>query len=94
MIAAQEAITNERYISSEVRFYTIDDVAKLTGWSERVIRKLFNDPSFPTSDYGKMKIVEAHALIDFFSSRRSRGNEKKSEKGEVKNELKSRIRKR
>ena len=47
----------QRYISSEVRFYTIEELRKLLGWSEMTVQKLFNDPSFPSADYGKSKIV-------------------------------------
>ena len=66
----------QRYISSEVRFYTIDELRKLLGWSEMTVQKLFNDPSFPSADYGKSKIVEAHALIDFFSTKHTKARER------------------
>ena len=57
------------YVSSEVRFYTISDLIKLLGWSENTVQKLFNDPKFPSTDFGKAKVVEAHALINYFSER-------------------------
>ena len=66
----------QRYISSEVRFYTIEELRKLLGWSEMTVQKLFNDPSFPSADYGKSKIVEAHALIDFFSTKHTKARER------------------
>ena len=81
----------QRYISSEVRFYTIEELRKLLGWSEMTVQKLFNDPSFPSADYGKSKIVEAHALIDYFSVRRSREDPEEGRNGELKNELKRRM---
>ena len=59
----------KQYISSEVRFYTIADLMQMLGWSEMTVQKLFNDPKFPASDFGKNKVVEAHALIDYFSKR-------------------------
>ncbi len=65
-----------RYISSEVRFYTIDQLKEMLGWSESTVQKLFNDPLFPSSDYGKSKVVEAHALIDFFSRKHIKGRER------------------
>ena len=40
-----------RYSSSEVRFYTIDQLKEMLGWSESTVQKLFNDPLFPSSDY-------------------------------------------
>jgi len=51
-----------RYISSEVRFYTIEDLTRMLGWSENTVQKMFNDPKFSSTDYGKNKVVEAHAL--------------------------------
>lgn len=63
-------------ISSEVRFYTIADLKKMLGWSEATVQKLFNDPKFPAADFGKNKVVEAHALIEYFSRRHERERER------------------
>ena len=82
--------TNRLPISSEVRFYTISDVMELTSWSKKVVLGLFNEPEFPASNLGKAKVVEAHALIEYFSTRRDR--EKEDRNGELKKELKKRIR--
>ena len=57
------------YISSEVRFYSCEDLQKMLGWSESTVSKLFNDPKFPSADFGRRKVVEAHALIDYFSKK-------------------------
>ena len=57
---------------SDVYFFSIDDLVKLTGWSLETIQKLFNDPKFPAVDFGKRKVVEKHALINFFSVRREK----------------------
>ena len=70
-----EYITKQ-YISSEVRFYTISDLQEMLGWSNATVQKLFNDPKFPAADFGKQKIVEAHALIDYFSKRHEKNMEK------------------
>lgn len=59
-------------ISSEVIMYSIKDVVEMTGWSKKIVQKLFNDPEFPSVDYGKAKMVECHALINYFSIRRER----------------------
>lgn len=67
---------DQRVISSDVKFYTISDIAEMTGWSEKTVQKLFLDPQFPSADYGRIKVVESHALIDFFSSRHDRAKEK------------------
>ena len=65
-----------QYISSEVRFYTIADLQKMLGWGENIVQKLFNDPKFPASDFGKCTVVEAHALIDYFSKRHEKNSER------------------
>lgn len=63
-------------LSTEVLFYSIDEVKKLLGWSEMTVQKLFNDPNFPSTDFGKRKVVEAHALIKYFSIRHEKKREK------------------
>lgn len=68
--------TSRQYVSSEVRFYTISDLMKMIGWSENTVQKLFNDPKFPSADFGRTKVVEAHALIDYFSKKHSKRSER------------------
>ena len=80
------------YVSSEVKFYTVADIMKLTGWSESIVLKMFNDPAFPSADYGRTKIVEAHALIDFFSKRHTKATERYWKNESMINELKKRVR--
>ena len=63
------------YVSSDVRFYTIAELIEMLGWSENTVQKLFNDPKFPSSDFGKTKVVEAHALINYFSSKHIKEND-------------------
>ena len=63
------------YVSSEVKFYTISDLMKLLGWSEATVQKLFNDPKFPAANFCRNKVVEAHALIDYFSRRHDKHKE-------------------
>ncbi|WP_296968687.1 hypothetical protein [uncultured Eubacterium sp.] len=63
------------YISSEVKFYTISDLKNMLGWSENTVQKLFNDPKFPSSNFGRIKVVEAHALIDYFSKKHLKRND-------------------
>ena len=67
---------HERFvISPEVIMYSINDVIRITGWSRKVVQRLFNDPKFPAVDYGKAKLVEAHAFIEFMSVRHERDKE-------------------
>ena len=35
-----EKPTIKNYVSSDVKFYTIEDMQRLTGWSENTIQKL------------------------------------------------------
>lgn len=67
---------SRQYVSSEVKFYTISDLIKMLGWSENTVQKLFNDPKFPSADFGRTKVVEAHALIDYFSRKHSKMSER------------------
>lgn len=60
------------YISSEVRFYSVKDLQEMTGWSHTTVEKLFNDPKFPSSDFGRRQVIEAHALIEYFSVKHER----------------------
>ena len=69
-------LLHERFvISPEVIMYSINDVIHITGWSRKVVQRLFNDPKFPAADYGKAKLVEAHAFIEFMSVRHERDKE-------------------
>ena len=59
----------QRFVPCEIRFYTVDDLMQMLGWSKTTVLKLFNDPKFPSADYGRAQVVEVHALIDYFSKR-------------------------
>ena len=63
-------------IPVEIRFYTIADLQEMLGWSETTVQKLFKDPNFPSADFGKSKVVEAHALIDYFSTKHVKTRER------------------
>ena len=63
------------YLSSEVRFYGVAELMDMLGWSKHTVLKLFGDPEFPAVDFGKRKVVESHALIEYFSRRRIRDEE-------------------
>lgn len=60
----------EKKINDEafyIGFLTANKVAELTGWSKPTVDQLFNTPDFPVCDFGKSKIVEVHALLEYFS---------------------------
>lgn len=63
---------SEQFIPCDIHFYSIKDVIQLTGWSEPTVIKLFNDPDFPSCNYGKTKIVEAGGLRNYFSEHREK----------------------
>lgn len=75
MLRSTPEYPDRKSISAEVIFYTISDVQKMTHWSEATVQKLFNDPHFPAADFGKQKVVESHALINYFSERHSKDKE-------------------
>ena len=60
------------YISSEVRFYSVKDLQEMTGWSHATVEKLFSDPKFPSSNFGRRQVIEAHSLIEYFSVQHER----------------------
>ena len=64
------------YVSSEVILYSIEDLMKMSGWSHGTVEKLFNDPKFPSIDFGRKKLVENHALIQYLSIRREKSKDK------------------
>ena len=49
---------------------------QMLGWSKTTVLKLFNDPKFPSTDFGRNKVVEAHALIDYFSVRHEKARDR------------------
>lgn len=60
-------ITEQRTTQDGVRFYTVSDLMQKTGWSKTTVLKLFDDPKFPSADFGKCQVIEEHALIEYFS---------------------------
>jgi len=87
----QTEMMGAAFPSNEVRFYTSEDIMKLTGWGEKAVNMMFRDPEFPSVDFGKHKVVEAHALINYFSVRRSKKEGKHWTRGELSNELRKRV---
>lgn len=60
------------FISSEVGFYSVKDIQEMTGWSHTTVEKLFSDPKFPSANFGRRQVIEAHALIEYFSVKHER----------------------
>ena len=51
---------------AEPKFYTIEEVVRMTGWSLTTVREMFNREDFPSSNFGKEKKVEREALKEYF----------------------------
>lgn len=49
-----------------IQFISIKEFTELTGWSEKTVQDLYNRADFPSTDFGKEKKAEVHALIDYF----------------------------
>lgn len=64
------------YVSSEIIMYSINDLVEMTGWSHATVEKLFKDPKFPSIDFGKRKLVENHALMQYLSVRREKAHDR------------------
>lgn len=60
-------------LSKALKFLTIKDIVKATGWSVITVQQLFNRPDFPSCDFGKEKVVEIHAALQYFSVPRRKG---------------------
>lgn len=52
--------------ASLIQFISIKEFSKLTGWSEKTVQELYNKPDFPSTNFGKEKKAEVHAIIDYF----------------------------
>lgn len=74
--AVYNNVVNHIDYKGDIVFYTIDDVIKMTHWSRQTVQKLFNDPAFPYTDFGRQKLVTNVALIEYFSVQRKKSNER------------------
>lgn len=55
-------------------FYTIKDVAKMTGWSLPTVQEVFRRPDFPALEFGKSKIVKKEAFNEWSSRRHTKND--------------------
>ena len=49
-----------------IKFIGIKEFSNITGWSEKTVQELYNKADFPSTDFGKEKKAEVHAIIDYF----------------------------
>mgnify|MGYP004526898609 CR=1 FL=1 len=55
-----------------LQFISIKEFSKLTGWSQTTVQDLYNRPDFPSTNFGKEKKAEIHAIIEYFKVPRRR----------------------
>lgn len=55
-----------------IRFIGVKEFAEISGWGERTVQDLYNRADFPTTDLGKEKKAEVHAIIEYFKVPRRR----------------------
>lgn len=60
--------------SKLLQFITIDEFAKLRQCSIKTAQDIFNDSTFPSENYGKQKVVELQALINWYQVKRDKKN--------------------
>lgn len=60
--------------SKDIRFLSIEEVCQYIDCCDNTGKKLFNDPEFPSENYGRKKKVLASEFIKFFSVRRDKHN--------------------
>lgn len=58
--------------SKMLNFITISQFAEIRGCSIKVAQDMFNEPTFPSEDYGKNKVVELQALKKWYMVKRSK----------------------
>ncbi len=63
--------TELRKAKKEIGLLDRDDIAKITGWSQRTVRKLMNEPEFPIIQKGRKKQVLLQDLRDYLSYKRT-----------------------
>ena len=72
--ALLETLLKIEETSKALNFLTIKDVVAATGWGFATVQQLFNRPDFPSCDFGKEKVVEIHAALQYCSvPRRTEG---------------------
>jgi len=72
IIEKYEVLQKLNVESKLLQFYTIEDVVKMTHWSRHTVENMFNDPEFPSMNYGKEKLVEASAFMEYCSRHRDK----------------------
>lgn len=69
---AVELLNQVKENSIGLKFLTVEDLMKATGFSRTTAQQLFRDPEFPSCNFGKTQVVELTAVIEYFSVPRRR----------------------
>ena len=69
---AVELLNQVKENSIGLKFLTVEDVMKATGFSKTTVEKLSRDPEFPSCNYGRAQVAELNAVIKYFSVPRRR----------------------
>lgn len=59
-------------ITKTLKFISIKEFCNLTGWSLKTVQNLYNRKDFPSTNLGKEKKAEVHAIIEYFKIPRRR----------------------
>lgn len=63
--------TELKKAKKEIGLLDRDDIAQITGWSQRTVRQLMNEKEFPLIRRGKKKQVLLQDLRDYLSYKRT-----------------------
>lgn len=58
--------------SNMIRFVTIKEFAKIRNCSLKIAQDIFNEQSFPSESYGKTKVAEISAIINWYQQKRDK----------------------
>lgn len=64
ILSMLKEINNEKVL---LKFLTVEDIVKATGYSKKIVLDIFRDPEFPSCNFGKKQIIELNAAIKYFS---------------------------
>lgn len=67
-----DKLNEANQITKTLKFISIKEFCNLTGWSLKTVQTLYNRKDFPSTNLGKEKKAEIHAIINYFSVPRRR----------------------
>ena len=67
-----DKLNEANQITKTLKFISMKEFCNLTGWSLKTVQNLYNRKDFPSTDFGKEKKAEVHAIIEYFKIPRRR----------------------